>query len=81
MQPGKGWSSAGRAQWAGQSLPTPIREVTLHVAVESEEGGVLLTVSSDDPLIWCDDWFPSQRDAEWAAAEWYGVRPEDWRTA
>ena len=77
MQPGTGWSAAGRARQHGYELPSPVREVLLHVVIEDDG---LLIVTSDDPSIWCDDWFASQAEAEKAAADWYGVRAEDWKT-
>jgi hypothetical protein len=78
MEPGRGWSSAGKARRAGCAIPAPVREVTLHVVLEPDPGGYLLVVTSDDPAIWCDDWFATQEEAESAAAAWYGVGPEDW---
>jgi hypothetical protein len=81
MEPGTGWSAAGKARQAGSILPAPVREVGLEVAIQQDPGGFLLIVTSDDPLIWCDDWFATQEEAEEAAATWYGVRSEDWKTA
>jgi len=75
MEPGKGWMSAGKAREHGLSLPEPVREVMLHVQFDDEG---LLIVTSDDPLIWCDDWFATIEEADQAALAWYGVRPEDW---
>jgi hypothetical protein len=80
MEPGKGWTSAGQARARGIPLPSPIREVTLHVRLEDGGNACLLIVSSDDPLIWCDDWFALPEEAEQAALAWYGVRSEDWAT-
>ena len=76
MQPGAGWSAAGMALQHGYELPSPVREVLLHVDLEKDGGGYLLIVTSDDPSIWCDDWFASQDEAEKAAADWYGVHLE-----
>jgi hypothetical protein len=81
MQPGAGWSAAGKALQAGHELPSPVREVLLHVELDDAGGGYLLIVTSDDPSIWCDDWFASQGEAEESAAVWYGIRPGDWKAA
>jgi hypothetical protein len=75
MEPGKGWMAAGWAREHGTTLPSPVREVRLHVQFDDEG---LLIVTSDDPLVGCDDWFATTEEADRAALAWYGVRPEDW---
>ena len=81
MEPGTGWVAEPRGKAEGIPLPPPVREVTLNVEREGDGGGCLLIVSSDDPLIWCDDGFPAPQEAEQAASDWYGVRSDDWKRA
>jgi hypothetical protein len=77
MEPGYGWMTAH----SGRPLPEPVREVTLHIELQFEDSGYLVICTSDDPQIWCDNWYGSQEEAETAAADVYGVRPEDWKAA
>jgi hypothetical protein len=78
MAPGKGgWSTVHN----DAPPPGPIREVTLHIELKFEDSGYLVICTSDDPQIWCDNWYGSQEEAETAAADVYGVRPEDWKAA
>ena len=65
---------------AARPLPTPIRDVTVDLSIESEGPGFLLIVScAEDGRLSSDTWFDHLADAVEAAELEFGVRPEQWR--
>lgn len=70
----RGWAVAKQ----GAEVPEPVRVVTLTLAIEDDDGGFLLLCASEDKSVWSDSWLETLALAEQAAAEQFGVRPEQW---
>jgi hypothetical protein len=72
-----GWLPPG----AATPLPTPVRRVTLDVAIEETEGpGYLLILTArEDNSVGNDWWFDTLAQAEEAGLEWFGIGPSDWQ--
>jgi hypothetical protein len=72
----RGWLPPG----AATPLPTPVRNVTLDITIERDEGAGFLLIfqARDDPSFGNDYWFDTLSMAEAAALEWFGVGPDRW---
>ncbi len=65
---------------AATPLPTPVRQVLLHMEIQSEGRGYLLCVASTDGTVYGDTWHQSIEAAESAASEYFGVSEREWTT-
>ena len=70
-----GWLPAG----ASRPLPTPVREVTFNFEIQFDGYGYLLCCVSKEGDLYADTWHETLEDAEEAAAEQFGVTPEQWQ--
>jgi hypothetical protein len=59
--------------------PTPTRDVTLNITIESDGAGYLLCWASSDLEITGDLWFQTLDDAERAATENFAVTADQWQ--
>ena len=60
--------------------PTPTRDVSLDITIESDGGGYLLCWVSGGHEFVGDLWYEALPDAEQSAAENFGVSGDQWET-
>jgi hypothetical protein len=56
----------------------PPRAIKFSLGIRFDGFGYLLLVASEDQALYGDTWHLSEEDAEQAAEEAYGIRPEEW---
>jgi hypothetical protein len=75
-EPHTGWLPQGSAI----PLPTPVRRLSMNIAIEFDGIGYLLCFSSADGTYSGDTWHETLASAELAAKEDFGVEQSDWRS-
>ena len=75
-EPHSGWLPEG----ATTPLPTPARDVAFNITIEFDGSSYYLSFASEDGALANDTWHQSLEDAEQAAAEKFGVHPDQWQT-
>jgi hypothetical protein len=70
-----GWLPKG----ATRPLPTPVRDVSFNLEIQFDGYGYLLCYVSQEGDLYGDTWHETLDDAEEAAAEDFGVQPDQWQ--
>ena len=70
-----GWLPEGSVN----PLPTPIREVSFNLEIQFDGFGYLLCYISQEGYLYGDTWHETLIDAERAAAEYFGVKDNQWQ--
>ena len=67
---------------ASEPLPEPVRDLAFNIEIQSDgSSGYILCYESQEGDLYGDTWHQTLEEAEEAAAEWFGVRPEQWQDA
>jgi hypothetical protein len=70
-----GWLPGG----AANPLPTSVREVSFNLEIQFDGSGYLLCYVSQEGDLYGDTWHETLLDAEKAAAEYFGVKDNQWK--
>jgi hypothetical protein len=79
MQIGGAQHSGWLPEGAANPLPTPVREVSFNLEIQFDGSGYLLCYVSQEGDLYGDTWHETLKDAERAAAEYFGVKDNQWQ--